>query len=30
MIASAGYFQYLHAGASPIDFDTIASEALAG
>lgn len=30
MIASAGYFQYTTAGASPMDFDTIASEALAG
>lgn len=30
MIASAGYFQYTTAGASSMDFDTIASEALAG
>lgn len=30
MIAAAGYFQYLHYGASDFDFDTIASEALAG
>ncbi|MCL6473710.1 MAG: tRNA (adenosine(37)-N6)-threonylcarbamoyltransferase complex transferase subunit TsaD [Firmicutes bacterium] len=30
MIASAGYFQYLTAGESQMDFDTIASEALAG
>ncbi|MGQ9789917.1 MAG: tRNA (adenosine(37)-N6)-threonylcarbamoyltransferase complex transferase subunit TsaD [Armatimonadota bacterium] len=30
MIASAGYFHYITFGASGIDFDTIASEALAG
>lgn len=30
MIASAGYFQYVHYGASDMSFDTIASEALAG
>lgn len=30
MIASAGYFQYITFGASDIDFDTIASETLAG
>jgi len=30
MIAAAGYFQYVTAGASQIGFDTIASEALAG
>lgn len=30
MIAAAGYFQYITSGATRIDFDTIASEALAG
>lgn len=30
MIAAAGYFQYITAGGTAIDFDTIASEALAG
>ncbi|MDW8289262.1 MAG: tRNA (adenosine(37)-N6)-threonylcarbamoyltransferase complex transferase subunit TsaD [Armatimonadota bacterium] len=30
MIAAAGYFQYTTSGATSIDFDTIASEALAG
>ncbi|MGQ9486903.1 MAG: tRNA (adenosine(37)-N6)-threonylcarbamoyltransferase complex transferase subunit TsaD [Armatimonadota bacterium] len=30
MIAAAGYFHYITFGASGIDFDTIASEALAG
>lgn len=30
MIAAAGYFQYITSGGTAIDFDTIASEALAG
>lgn len=30
MIAAAGYYQYLHSGATDLTFDTIASEALAG